>query len=189
MPILTLVAGPNGSGKSTITASLLLKGRENLVDPDAIARQIDPEDPLRASVSAGREAIHRCRGYIDEQCDFILESTLAGNWAVNLLRQAKAAGFRIIFIYVALENADLNIERVRRRVAEGGHDVPDADIRRRYVRSMEQCVEALKLADEAILIDNSHSNSRRIATVMDAKLIWEATELPAWAKKILLDLR
>ncbi|MBS1834387.1 MAG: hypothetical protein JST65_16850, partial [Acidobacteria bacterium] len=92
MPIFTLVAGPNGSGKSTVTASLELRGRENLVDPDAIARQIDPEQPLRASIAAGREAIHRCRGYIEEKSDFILESTLAGNWALGVVRQAKSNG-------------------------------------------------------------------------------------------------
>jgi hypothetical protein len=63
-PVLTVLAGPNGSGKSSITSSLEFEGRENLLDPDAIARRINPADPYRAAVAAGREVITRTRQYL-----------------------------------------------------------------------------------------------------------------------------
>ena len=64
MPTLAVIAGPNGSGKSTITRYLDFEGKDRLLDPDAIARRIDPVDPGRAAVTAGREAIRRTREYI-----------------------------------------------------------------------------------------------------------------------------
>jgi len=126
MATLSVIAGPNGSGKSTLTASLSFEGRANLIDPDAIARRMNPIDPARRAIPAAREAIVRCKTVIEAGATFVLETTLAGNGAISLMRQANRRGYRIYLVYVALGHPDLHIERVRLRVALGGHDVPEA---------------------------------------------------------------
>lgn len=125
MPTLILVAGPNGSGKTTLSAKIA--AGVTIIDPDAIARTIDLADPSRAAIPAARRAIMMCRSLISLRESFIVESTLAGHGAISLMRVAKRAGYRTLLIYV---------ERVRLRAAQGGHDIPDADIRRRYFRSL-----------------------------------------------------
>jgi predicted ABC-type ATPase len=79
VPSLTVLAGPNGSGKSSTTRYFQFEGRENLLDPDAIARRSDPEDPSRAAVKAGREVIRRIREYLDGERSFGIETTLSGS--------------------------------------------------------------------------------------------------------------
>src|SRR6185437_2717621 len=88
IPILTIIAGPNGSGKSTLTGRLTFEGRENLLDPDAIAKHINPSDPGRAAVTAGREVIKRTRGYLLNCESFSIETTLSGGGYLETMREA-----------------------------------------------------------------------------------------------------
>ena len=148
MPLLTVVAGPNGSGKSTLTSSVSLAGVDILINPDAIARRLNPEQPARAAIAAAREAILLCRAALSAKHTFVLETTLAGHCAMAVMRDARAAGYRTAIVYVALGNPDLHMERVRLRVSRGGHDIPDGDIRRRYARSLHRAPDAISLADE-----------------------------------------
>ena len=94
MPTLTVIAGPNGSGKSTLTAAILFEGGENLIDPDAIARGMNPLKPAANAIPAARVAITRCRTYLTGRVSFAMETTLAGNGALSILREAKQAGYR-----------------------------------------------------------------------------------------------
>lgn len=134
----TLVAGPNGSGKSTITSKTSFEGSNCVIDPDAIARHLGPEQPARASIAAARQAVERCRSMVQGRESFVVESTLAGNGAISLLRKAKRSEFRTELIFVALGDPEMYVERVRLRVAQGGHHVPDDDVRRRYWRSLKR---------------------------------------------------
>ena len=78
VPILTVIAGPNGSGKSTITRTLELPGREKLLDPDAVARRLNPAAPLEAAIEAGREVLRRSSKYFQAGESFAIETTLSG---------------------------------------------------------------------------------------------------------------
>jgi len=91
MPELMIIAGPNGAGKSTLTR--LFTADMPVIDPDAIARAIDPENPESAALAAGRQAIAQSRGYIQSDCSFIVETTLAGNTYLHLMREVKALGW------------------------------------------------------------------------------------------------
>ena len=93
MPVLTILAGPNGSGKSTLTSRLNFEGRENLPDPDAIAKQIDPADPGRAALKAGREAIRRTREYLQNSQSFGIETTLSGSGNLETMKAARERGY------------------------------------------------------------------------------------------------
>ena len=186
-PMLTLVAGPNGSGKSTISAARANRAMV-VVDPDAIARTLDPGQPSLAAIPAARKAILLCRSLVAKRDSFIVESTLAGHGAISLLAGAKRAGYRIVVIYVALGDPDLQIDRVRLRVAQGGHDIPDADIRRRYFRSLSQAPAAIRRADEALVLDNAGPQPERMLLVQRGRVVWKASILPTWVHDLLLKI-
>lgn len=184
MPTLSVIAGPNGSGKSTLTSKIWFEGNANLIDPDAIARRIDTENPARASIPAAREAILRCRQLLVDRQSFTLETTLAGHGAMTILREAKKAGYETFVGYVALDEPDLHIERVRLRVSRGGHDIPDADIIRRYGRSLARAPEALRFCDEAIVFDNSGFQLERMLLLESGRVVWRAETLPEWVQRL-----
>src|SRR5271154_1448675 len=75
--------------------------------------------------------IRLCKKMLSERVSFTLETTLAGHRAMGIMRKAKSAGYRTLLVYVSLGDPELHIERVRLRVSQGGHDIPDSDIRRR----------------------------------------------------------
>ena len=184
VPRLTLVAGPNGSVKSTLTAAIELDKVVGIVDPDAIAAALDPAQPSRAAFAAARQAVLRSRSLLTQRESFILESTLAGHGALSLMREAQKAGYRTLLIYVALGDPELHIERVRLRVSQGGHDIPDADIRRRYARSLLHAPEAMRLSDEAVLLDNSGPRPERTLILKAGRIVWRAGSLPAWVQEL-----
>jgi predicted ABC-type ATPase len=132
---LVIVGGPNGSGKSTFAEEY---GRRYAIDylgADSIALELSPDDPLSAKVSAGKQFVHRLSAAIAAGESRIVESTLSGKGLERHIAQARQAGFRISVVFVTLDSPELCIARIRERVAQGGHHVPDADVRRRFVRS------------------------------------------------------
>jgi predicted ABC-type ATPase len=183
-PTLSVVAGPNGSGKSTLTSSIWFEGNSNLIDPDAIARSIDPVQPSRAAIPAARRSILRCKALLAARVSFTLETTLAGHGAITIMKEARKAGYRIVLVYVALKDPELHIERVRLRVSRGGHDIPDVDIRRRYARSLMRAPEALGLADEAVVLDNSGLHPVRMLLFENGVVISRAEVLAEWAGQL-----
>jgi predicted ABC-type ATPase len=102
VPNLTVFAGPNGSGKSTIVAGAKLEGKENLLDPDAIARRIDRTDAFRAAIGAAREVISRTREYLSRRESFAVETTLASKAMLATMSRAQELGFFVRLVYVCL---------------------------------------------------------------------------------------
>ncbi|BAZ09172.1 hypothetical protein NIES4071_09780 [Calothrix sp. NIES-4071] len=134
-PRLIVIAGSNGAGKSTFTRnahSLNLP----IIDPDAEARAINPDNPESIAVAAGKVAIRRAREYLSNNQSFAVETTLSGSTYLKMMRDAKAKGYETNLIYVGIDNVETNIGRVATRVLAGGHNVPDEDVRRRYERSL-----------------------------------------------------
>ncbi len=156
MPELSFVilGGPNGSGKSSAFAKLKLEGV--WINADEIAKTLPESDDGKSKERRASEAaLRKIAEMIETRQSFIFESTLSSQQSIRLMREAKAAGFKVGLYYVALDSVETNIERVKRRVEKGGHDIPEADIRRRHKGSLEKLTEALRLADEVILMDNS----------------------------------
>ena len=119
MPTLTVIAGPNGSGKSTLMRSLNFEGRQNLLNPDDIAVELSPANPEKAAFAAGRQVLERTREYLQTGVSFAIETTLSSKQNLATLRAARDAGFQIRLIYVALDNPEKNLFRVKERVASG----------------------------------------------------------------------
>ncbi len=97
---------------------------------------------------------------------------------------AKARGYRTFLVYVSLGDPDLHIERVRLRVSLGGHDIPDSDVRRRYWGSLSRAPEALHLADEAVVLDNSGIHPIRMLWFKRGQLVWRAATVPDWVERL-----
>lgn len=187
MPDLTIVAGANGSGKSSLTKLSIVD--IPIIDPDAIAREIIPENPESAALSAGRKAIERAREYIESDCSFIVETTLAGNTYLNLIREVKVLGWFVSLTYIGINNPTTNIQRVYSRVKLGGHDVPKADILRRYKRSLNNLNKAAKIVDRLILYDNSTSAGHQLVAIRDReKTVIYMQELPEWIDRVNLNI-
>jgi len=182
VPVLAVIAGPNGSGKSTLTQSLDFEGRARLLDPDAIARRLNPSDPSAAAISAGREVLHRIEDYLDSQVSFAVETTLASPRNVDLIRRARSLGFETRLVFVATESPERSIMRIQERVARGGHAVPDSDVRRRYARSIANAAEALQSADLAEFYDNSRDGHQLILIARNGTIEWQLHPLPQWAQ-------
>jgi predicted ABC-type ATPase len=166
MPELIVIAGPNGAGKSSLTK--LSTSNIPVIDPDAIAREIAPENPASAALAAGRQAIDRAKGYIQSNRSFIVETTLAGNSYLKLMREVKSLGWFVRLTYIGINNPTTNIQRVRSRVKLGGHDVPILEILRRYERSLVNLNKAAKIADRLDSLRqlnqrwiSAHSHNRR----------------------------
>lgn len=162
-----LVAGPNGGGKTTLMRDLFpVYGR---IDTDAIARALQPGLPRTDVITAGREALAQLGRLIAQRRDIAFETTFAGRQPVAVLHRVREAGYLVRGLYVTLLDADAHVARVRDRVAAGGHDVEEAVIRRRFVRSRENLLRHLDLFDQLAVIDNSEE-PRTVAVVRGGRL-------------------
>jgi len=182
VPILTVIAGPNGCGKSTITRNVTIEGLDRLLDPDAIARDLNPTNPSSAAVAAGREVLKRTARYFSEGVNFVIETTLSGRGRLELLRDAKARGFEVHLVFVALDDPNRCIRRIQNRVRLGGHFVPDEDVKRRYERSIANAATALREVHMARFYDNSGDHHRLVLIANCGTIVWQADPLPNWLK-------
>lgn len=137
-PHLIVVGGPNGSGKTTITRELQQIHGLPYFGADDIAEELAPGDweRVRVRVPAGRLWGQRVRACIGQGGSLLVESTLSGRTLLGLIEQARGAGYQVSVVLVFLESAEHCVARVQERIAKGGHPVPEADIRRRYRRSL-----------------------------------------------------
>lgn len=157
-PRCIIIAGPNGAGKTTFARNYLLKdaGIENFVNADSIAAGLSPLKPERAARAAGRLLLQEIDRLSSAGESFALESTLSGQTYVERLQRLKKMGYRIEIIFLRLDTPDLAIKRVAHRVRQGGHHVPDEDVRRRFVRGLRNFELSYKpLADQWAMYDNS----------------------------------
>jgi predicted ABC-type ATPase len=161
---LIVVGGPNGAGKTTFADEYVARYGIGYVGADAIAAQMSPDDPAHAQIAASREFLRQFDTAIAGSDSFVVESTLSGRTFQHQLHNAKATGFEITMVYLFLDSADTCVDRVNERVQAGGHDVPEIDIRRRFVRSIHNFWNLYRpLADHWLLIYNSSNQPQDVA--------------------------
>lgn len=202
-----VLAGCNGAGKSSIGGAALRQSGGEFFNPDEAALRIAAANTTRsppltqaqingAAWNQGRRLLQRA---IDEHADFAFETTLGGKTMTALLEQAAGAGLAVHMWFVGLTDVELHIDRVRRRVAKGGHDIPAKKTRERFENGRVNLIRLLPSLAELYLYDNSadadpdrgknplprrllHYRKRRIVSPTNLKTLLEAT--PAWAKPI-----
>jgi predicted ABC-type ATPase len=157
--------GANGCGKTTLTRWAREEFQESSVlDPDAIARSLQSTGANSGSaIDAGREVLLMAEKLLAAGQSFTVETTLSGNTYLRMMMKAKALGYLVVLTYIGTKDVAINMQRVRFRVAKGGHDVPEEDQLRRYPRSIANAVKALTIADEAIILDNSGTRYVKVA--------------------------
>jgi predicted ABC-type ATPase len=200
-PCIYVLAGTNGAGKSSIAGARFRESGGQYFNPDEAARHVLAVNPALGPDQANATAWHHGRRLLEraiaERLTFALETTLGGETITRLLDHALSAGLEVRVWYVGLDSVERHIARVRRRVATGGHDIPDQKIRERYDRSRLNLIRLLPRLTELRVYDNSpesdpaegrapqpglllHMVKGRIVTTCDPPAA------PAWAKPILM---
>lgn len=193
------LAGVNGAGKSSVVGATIRDKGGEYYNPDEAAREIMAANPglgqtegNAAAWEQGRKLLQRA---IDQHLDFTFETTLGGNTMPGLLAEAAKRGIEVHVFYVGLDSPDTCIERVRQRVHAGGHDISEADIRRRYRHSLINLVKllpvltGLRVYDNSATADPSAGRAPRPVLVLhvDRGRIVGPSDLsstPSWAKPI-----
>ncbi len=174
-PEFVIIAGPNGAGKTTTASKLLQSGAQfPYINADEIYKSIDPDNikPTSLHISAGKIAINAARSCIANRHTFVMETTLSGTLHTKLIQQARKQGFKISLFYVYLNSPELAIQRVKSRIALGGHSIPEHTIRNRYNKSLYNLVNAyLPIVDQARIVDNSHKNKNLLTiSIIDGSM-------------------
>jgi predicted ABC-type ATPase len=149
---------PIGAGKTTFAKSFLVKDVNvvRFLNVDFIAAGLSPLKPELASRQAGRILLKELVHLTESGESFALESTLSGKTYISLIRRLKRKGYFVLIIFLQLDSPELAVQRVAMRVAQGGHNVPKADIRRRFDRGLKNFVEHYQaLADHWMRYDAS----------------------------------
>jgi Uncharacterized protein conserved in bacteria len=158
MPNLYIISGPNGAGKTTASFTVLpemLDCRE-FVNADEIARGLSPFNPESVAIEAGRLMLHRIHELMSMNVDFALETTLATRSYISFARKAQKLGYTVTLVYFWLRSPELAIERVKQRVANGGHGVSAPIIRRRYTSGINNLFTLyMKVVNNWMIFDNS----------------------------------
>ena len=165
-PTVVVIAGPNGAGKSTAAPYLLKQalGILEFVNADQIAVGLSAYSPETVSFEAGRIMLKRLHELAASNASFAFESTLSSRSFALFLSRCRSQGYRIQIFYVALPSAALAVNRVALRVKLGGHNSPQADIERRFHRSLHNLFELyLPLADRWTVLDNASGTLKPIA--------------------------
>lgn len=194
-----VLAGVNGAGKSSIVGATIRDKCGQYYNPDEAAREIIAANPglgqAEANAAAWEQGRRLLQRAIDERLDFTFETTLGGNTMPALLAEAAKRGLQVHVFYVGLDNADTCIERVRQRVRAGGHDISDADIRRRYRHSLINLVKLLPVLTGLRVYDNSARADPAIGQAPRPVLVLhmdrghivgppDLSSTPAWAKPV-----
>jgi predicted ABC-type ATPase len=164
-PTLWIIAGPNGAGKTTYAFRHIraVSGTARFVNLDEIARGLSPLDPEAEQRRAARVALDMMRELIAERRSFSIETTLAGRTHLQTVAQARASGFRCVLLFFAVRSVDISLARIARRVSEGGHDVPETDVRRRFERAMANLPAYIGLVDLWRVLDNNGGRPEAVA--------------------------
>lgn len=183
---LFVFAGPNGSGKSTIVKNAVESEQcpAKFICPDNLVSSEDMDNPeayLKAMQKA--EAIRFLE--IAQGNSFSFETVLSTKSKLDFIRYAKFNGYYVHVIYVTTENPEINIKRVKKRVEQGGHDVPEDKILSRYEKSMELMFDVICESDAADIYDNSGDKPELSGAKIDGVLCIRRNP-PEWLKRYLI---
>ena len=166
---ILIIAGPNGAGKTTFARSFLPReaGCLRFINADLIAAGLSPFAPETAALKAGRLMLSEIEDCVKKTEGFALETTLSGTVYQRKIRQWRSLGYSVSLYFLSLPNPELAISRVKERVRQGGHAIPEEVIRRRfttglrnfetiYKKEVDAWVMFNTMADQPIFFDWNH---------------------------------
>ena len=173
MPTIYVIAGPNGVGKTTFADRYLPDEARQVefVNTDLIARGLSPYDPDAVAMDAGRIALGRIRQLIANKIGFTWETTMSGRSAAGWLREAKAAGFTLKCYFLWVRDVNITMKRIRFRVGEGGHNIPEYISKRRFLKTLQNFFQVYRpLFDSWKLYENDFGQPRLLAVQKQERL-------------------
>ena len=195
-----IIAGVNGSGKSSIGGAAITARGVHYYNPDTAAQELRKSHPNMTQPIANSHAWTLGKDMLEKAITnketFAFETTLGGNTITNLLIKAAKEGMQVKLWYAGLESVELNLARVKARVEQGGHDIPQADIRKRWDSSRRNLIKLLPYLHSLRIYDNSHKADPnqgntplpKLLLHLEAGKIVEPDDLtgaPEWAKPII----
>ena len=156
-PKIIIIAGPNGAGKTMFAREFLPQeaGCPVFVNADLIAAGLSPFAPEAAAIQAGRIMLQTIAAHLARRESFAFETTLSGVGYARQIPGWRLMGYRVELHFLSLPSADAAVNRVAERVRQGGHNIPEATIRRRFEAGLRLFAERYKvLVDEWVLYDN-----------------------------------
>lgn len=171
----TIIGGVNGAGKSSLTGVLKAERSDlgQIIDVDKLAIQHG------GFIEGGKAAVRLQAQYIAEGISFTQETTLAGQRPLRMIREAKEAGYHVRLFYVGISSAEEALRRIENRVRKGGHDIPRADVLRRFQERNTALARVLAYVDEATFYDNENGFAV-VAEYRNGELLTRGQYLPAW---------
>lgn len=188
-PRLFVLAGTNGAGKSSLGGAMIRAHGGHYFNPDEASARIRSEQPHLSATQANSAAWHEGKRLLQHAVahglDYNFETTLGGRSFATLLKQAAERGFEVRIWYVGLASPEMHLARVRARVRKGGHDIPEADVRRRFDQSRLQLIELLPVLTELKVFDNSHEADPHAGQAPQPRLVLHWQRLPGQAPTLL----
>ena len=183
-PNLYIIAGPNGAGKTTASFNLLpeILHCPNFVNADEIARGLSPFAPETVALQAGRIMLARIEELLPQKVDFAIETTLATRSYVSLVKRAQKLGYKVHLLFFYLETPEQAIQRVAQRVAQGGHDIPEENIRRRFRRGINNLMHLYAPICDSVHIWNNTSKAHIVAKRTAADECLQIIDQEMWNK-------
>ncbi|MBI1836140.1 MAG: zeta toxin family protein [Flavobacteriia bacterium] len=163
---LYIISGCNGAGKTTASYNVLPEILEckEFVNADEIAKGLSPFQPEAVSIEAGRIMLQRINDLLDQNKSFAFETTLSTKSYKNKIKLAQSKGYKVVLLFFWLQNVSLAKQRVAIRVEEGGHNIDDTIIERRYFGGIKNLFDIyIPLVDDVMIFDNSEGNYELVA--------------------------
>jgi len=187
-PRLLVLAGPNGAGKTTFHEQFLARLSLPFVNADQMARALNPDDAGSVAYRAAALADQLRRELLARRVSFVTETVFsdpAGD-KLGFLREAQAADYRVILLFIGLDAPELSVLRVTQRSIEGGHDVPLDKLRERFPRTLRNLDTAVRFVDLALLFENSSliDPYRHVATWQHGQRLFLEPNSPPWCPAI-----
>ena len=186
-PLVVVIAGPNGAGKTTTAPRLLQRALAvtEFVNADPIALGLSGLRPGSVGMAAGRIMLARVKALARPRRDFAFETTLASRSFAAWLRELRTSGYRVHIAFLSLPDPDLAVARVMDRVRQGGHDVPEGTVRRRFVSGLRNFFDVYRpIADTWQMFDNSAPTGPRLVAFGQRDQRPDVREVEAWANLV-----
>lgn len=183
-----IFAGVNGVGKTTLYNTFISTLDLGIrINTDEIVREIGDWRNNEDQIKAGRIALKLRKDCIEKNIDFNQETTLTGKNIIKVIKDIKKKRYTLHLYYIGVESPDISKERIKNRVAKGGHDIPTDIIEKRYIETLENIKEILPLVDYAKIYDNTNNYKLCYAKFSDLYLK-VCDKVPNWLDKVLKEI-
>ena len=174
MPTLTIFAGINGAGKSTLYNFIKSSKHYDLgkrICPDEILQDFNGDwTDQTHQIKSGLLALRQIRHCLKHNKSFNWETTVLGPTALKIIKQAKQQGYKVNLNFIGVQNVEQSLERIQKRVDEGGHGINDNVVKKRYNRQFDNIKEVCQQIDNTIFYDNT-KNMQIVATYSNQSLL------------------